>query len=464
MLALTSSTAKPMDSSHKSEGDLQIFDRDGQIPLSEEFNTNSVTGGTRRPSVGSLPGAAASQSPEPQLDPKLEAVCRLRYASGGSTAQDEWIEQTFSKRECCQFIASSRDSNKCGCGRLRSAHTVSALAAVNPLNTVHESARHHNIPSPSLQKWSIGRHTITAPTDAYGTLEFQGGPHPFKAQYLRLSFDSEPADIMALFEHVWQMAPPKLIITVHGGITNFDIQPKHECWGGQTCCCCSRRRYQHFESQSQDRQYWNCTLGTFEKEGRLRGQGQSCVLPSHSFPPKGKFAVLNNRHSYFLLVDNGTVGRYGADIILRRRLESYIAEKQKIGGGARSVPVVCVVLEGGTCTVRTVLDYVTKIPRVPVVVCDGSGRASDLLAFAHQYIQEDGNLPEANAQCLVLDILACVRQKHMITVFRLGENQKHDVDYAILTALLKGHNLSPAEQLSLALAWNRVDIARSDIL
>jgi hypothetical protein len=27
---------------------------------------------------------------------------------------------------------------------------------------------------------------------------------------------------------------------------------------------------------------------------------------------------------------------------------------------------------------------------VPVVICDGSGRASDLLAFAHQYIQEDG--------------------------------------------------------------------------
>lgn len=50
-----------------------------------------------------------------------------------------------------------------------------------------------------------------------------------------------------------------------------------------------------------------------------------------------------------------------------------------------------------------------------------------------------------------------------ITVFRLGETQKQDVDYAILTALLKGHNLSPAEQLGLALAWNRVDIARSDI-
>lgn len=37
------------------------------------------------------------------------------------------------------------------------------------------------------------------------------------------------------------------------------------------------------------------------------------------------------------------------------------------------------------------------------------------------------------------------------------------MDYAILTALLKGQNLSAPEQLLLALAWNRVDIARSDI-
>lgn len=50
-----------------------------------------------------------------------------------------------------------------------------------------------------------------------------------------------------------------------------------------------------------------------------------------------------------------------------------------------------------------------------------------------------------------------------ITIFRLGEDQKQDVDHAILTALLKEQNLSPADQLALALAWNRVDIARSDI-
>lgn len=34
------------------------------------------------------------------------------------------------------------------------------------------------------------------------------------------------------------------------------------------------------------------------------------------------------------------------------------------------------------------------------------------------------------------------------------------MDHAILTAVLKGHNLSLPEQLSLTLSWNRVDVAR----
>jgi transient receptor potential cation channel subfamily M protein 3 len=53
-------------------------------------------------------------------------------------------------------------------------------------------------------------------------LPHSGGPHPYKAQYLRLSFDSNPADIMTMFDKVWQIPAPKLIITVHGGVTNFE--------------------------------------------------------------------------------------------------------------------------------------------------------------------------------------------------------------------------------------------------
>lgn len=51
-----------------------------------------------------------------------------------------------------------------------------------------------------------------------------------------------------------------------------------------------------------------------------------------------------------------------------------------------STPVVCLVIEGGTNTIRAVLEYVTDTPPVPVVVCDGSGRAADLIAFVHKWV------------------------------------------------------------------------------
>ncbi|GCB80040.1 hypothetical protein scyTo_0018001, partial [Scyliorhinus torazame] len=50
-----------------------------------------------------------------------------------------------------------------------------------------------------------------------------------------------------------------------------------------------------------------------------------------------------------------------------------------------------------------------------------------------------------------------------ITVFRMGSEGQQDIDLAILTALLKGTNASAPDQLSLAMAWNRVDIARNQI-
>ncbi|KAH7727830.1 Protein GON-2 e [Aphelenchoides avenae] len=406
----------------------------------------------------------------------------------------------LSKRECAVFIASSKDPNKYDWLHPNLLMTCFA-AAYNPLSNRGPDGRK----AEASQRWTISRHTVVLPTDAYGTVEFQGGPHPFKAQYLRTNFDTDPADIMCLFDNVWELPKPTLIITVHGGITNFDLQPKLArvfrkgllkaarttgAWiitSGMNAgvvrhvAAALEGAISTSKARSKIVSIGIAPWGLLKKREDFLGQDKIVSYHPHSFSPKGRFAVLNNRHSYFLLVDNGTVGRYGADIILRRRLESYIAEKRKIGGCAKSVPVVCVILEGGTCTVRTILDYVTNIPRVPVVICDGSGRASDLIAFAHQWVGEDGNLPEGvrlqllnlvqnvfqydtqSAQCLIQDILACVRQKHLVTVFRLGENAKQDVDYAILTALLKGQNLSAPEQLLLALAWNRVDIARSDI-
>ena len=90
--------------------------------------------------------------------------------------------------------------------------------------------------------------------------------------------------------------------------------------------------------------------------------------------PRSKFQVLNNRHAYFLLADNGTVcmlpnirsvfclsswniiysntGRYGAELALRRKLEKYISSQKIPGRSGSSIPVVCLVIEGGMNSIR----------------------------------------------------------------------------------------------------------------
>ncbi|NXG45761.1 TRPM6 protein, partial [Psilopogon haemacephalus] len=51
-----------------------------------------------------------------------------------------------------------------------------------------------------------------------------------------------------------------------------------------------------------------------------------------------------------------------------------------------------------------------------------------------------------------------------ITIFDAESEDQQDIDLAILTALLKGTNMSASDQLDLALAWNQLDIAKKHIL
>ncbi|KAK0422426.1 hypothetical protein QR680_007566 [Steinernema hermaphroditum] len=406
-----------------------------------------------------------------------------------------WIEQVFQKRECIKFVP-EENTDRCGCGRPNAAHSQAALSRFTT-SMIKTGADEH--------RWSIREHTLASRTDAFGTIEFQGGTHAHKAQYVRLGYDSAPEDIMYLMEKVWNLERPRLVITVHGGMNNFEVQDR-----------LGRLFREGLLKAAQTTGAWIITSGVdsgvvrhvaqaLDEAGisaRMRSKivtigiapwglvkrrerfiGKDIVVPydHHSFSSRNRYAILNDRHSYFLLVDNGTVGRYGADIILRKRFEDYIAQKESLSCLARRVPIVCAVLEGGTCTIKAILQYLSSDPPVPVIVCDGSGRASDLLSFADKCVRTHGSLTdEVRAELLSLignlfrysvepaeqildDILKCIEFKDLLTVYRLGEEKDKDVDHAILSALLRGQNLTPIDQLSLTLAWNRVDIARSDI-
>ncbi|XP_026952479.1 transient receptor potential cation channel subfamily M member 7 isoform X4 [Orcinus orca] len=426
-------------------------------------------------------------------------------------SQKSWIESTLTKRECVYIIPSSKDPHRClpgcqicqqlvrcFCGRLVKQHACFTASLAMKYSDV-KLGDHFN---QTLEEWSVEKHTEQSPTDAYGVINFQGGSHSYRAKYVRLSYDTKPEVILQLLLKEWQMELPKLVISVHGGMQKFELHPRIKqllgkglikaavttgAWiltGGVNTGVAKHVGDALKEHTSRSSRKI-CTIGIAPWgviENRNDLVGRDVVAPYQTLlNPLSKLNVLNNLHSHFILVDDGTVGKYGAEVRLRRELEKTINQQRIHARIGQGVPVVALIFEGGPNVILTVLEYLQESPPVPVVVCEGTGRAADLLAYIHKQTEEGGNLHDAaepdiistikktfnfgqsEAVHLFQTLMECMKRKELITVFHIGSEEHQDIDVAILTALLKGTNASAFDQLILTLAWDRVDIAKNHV-
>ncbi|KAM6388675.1 transient receptor potential cation channel subfamily M member 7 [Pluvialis apricaria] len=426
-------------------------------------------------------------------------------------SQKSWIENTFTKRECVYIIPSSKDPHRClpgcqicqqlvrcCCGRLVRQHACFTASLAMKYSDVKLGENYNQ----EIEEWSVEKHTEQTSTDAYGVINFQGGSHSYRAKYLRLSYDTKPEAILQLMLKEWQMELPKLVISVHGGMQKFELHPRIKqllgkglikaavttgAWiitGGVNTGVAKHVGDALREHASRSSRKI-CTIGIAPWgviENRNDLVGRDVVAPYQTLlNPLSKLNVLNNLHSHFILVDDGTVGKYGAEVKLRRELEKTINLQRIHARIGQGVPVVALVFEGGPNVILTVLDFLQESPPVPVVVCEGTGRAADILAYVHKQTEEGGNVPEgaepeiistikktfnfgqSEAVHLFQTLLECMKKKELITVFHIGSDEHQDIDVAILTALLKGTNASAFDQLVLTLAWDRVDIAKNHV-
>ncbi|KAM9423415.1 transient receptor potential cation channel subfamily M member 7 isoform 3-T3 [Salvelinus alpinus] len=430
-------------------------------------------------------------------------------------SQKSWIESTFTKRECVHILPVSKDPHRClpgcqicqqlvrcCCGRLVRQHAGFTASLAMKYSDVNLGGGAEGGVQPELEEWAVDKHTQESPTDAYGIVNFQGGSHSYRAKYVRLSHDSRPESILRLMLNEWQMELPKILISVHGGIQNFDLHPRIKqvvgkglikaavttgAWiltGGVNTGVAKHvgdALKEHCSRSSRK----ICTIGVAPWgviENRNDLIGRDVVAPYQTLlNPLSKLNVLNNLHSHFLLVDDGTVGKYGAEVELRRELEKHIKLQRIHARIGQGVPVVALIFEGGPNVILTVLEYLQDTPPVPVVVCEGTGRAADILAYVHKQTEEGGGLPDgveteiiatikktfnfshSDAMHLFQTLMECMKSKELITVFHIGSEDHQDIDVAILRALLKGTNESAFDQLVLTLAWDRVDIAKNHV-
>uniref|UniRef100_A0A8C0FR01 non-specific serine/threonine protein kinase n=1 Tax=Bubo bubo TaxID=30461 RepID=A0A8C0FR01_BUBBB len=417
-----------------------------------------------------------------------------------------WIEEVFSKRECAHIIPSSKDPHRCPagcqvcqnlirccCGRLIGDHP-----GVDCSWPVYQSA-----PQKDSGEWSVQKHTKMSPTDAFGTINFQDGDHTYHAKYIRLSYDSNLDQLLHLMVKEWQMELPKLVISVHGGIQNFKLPSKvkqvfskglvkaAETTGAWIITeginsGVSRHVGDALKGRASPHLRKICAVGIppwgiIENQRDLIGKDVVCLYQTLG-NPLSKLSTLNSMHSHFLMADDGTVGKYGNEMVLRRNLEKYISLQKIHTRMGQGVPVVGLVVEGDPNVILMVWEYVRASPAVPVVVYEGTGRAADILAFTHKHTGDTGELrPQVKEEVLVMIqntfslgqkqsshlfhvLMECMEHRESITIFDAESEDQQDIDLAILTALLKGTSMPASDQLDLALAWNQLDIAKKHIL
>ncbi|XP_064021101.1 transient receptor potential cation channel subfamily M member 2 isoform X5 [Pogoniulus pusillus] len=442
----------------------------------------------------------------PNLQQSSSSVSRSRrkaHFPGGSNEKENlisWIPENIRKKECTYFVESSQTSDSgrvvCECGYLREQHLEDASKPPIFLG----------------KEWDASRHIQEMPTDAFGDIHFTGLGQKM-GKYVRVSSDTPPRVIFHLMTQHWGLDPPNLLISVTGGAKNFIMKPRLKnifrqglvkvaqttgAWiitGGSHAGVMKQvgEAVRDFMLSCGHKDSEIVTIG-IATWGTVYNR-DSLICPMGGFPAEyvldeenqGSLSCLDSNHSHFILVDDGTHGRYGVEIPLRTRLEKFISEQTKVKGGvAIKIPIVCVVLEGGPGTLDTIYNAITN--GTPCVIVEGSGRVADVIAqvaslpvpkitialiqkklsvYFHDTYEHftEGKLVEWTKK--IQDI---VRNRQLLTIFREGKYGQQDVDVAILQALLKASQNQDHfgrenwdHQLKLAVAWNRVDIARSEI-
>uniref|UniRef100_A0A8C6QL25 non-specific serine/threonine protein kinase n=1 Tax=Nannospalax galili TaxID=1026970 RepID=A0A8C6QL25_NANGA len=414
-----------------------------------------------------------------------------------------WIEGVFCKRECNKFIPNSKDPHRCtpGCQVCQNLVRCYCGRLIQEHRGVDSTWSFSSAGGNADEQWSVEKHTVKSPTDTFGTINFQDGEHIYHSKYIRTSCDTKSDHLLHLMLKEWNMELPKLVISVHGGLQNFKMPSKLKETFSQGLVKAAETTgawiiteginsgvSKHVgdalkaHSSKSLRKIWTVGIppwGVIENQRELVGKDVVCMYQTLGHP-LSKLTTLNCMHSHFILCDDGTVGKYGNEMKLRRKLEKHLSLQKIHSSSRQGVPVVGLVVEGGPNVILSVCETVRN--KEPVVVCEGTGRAADLLAFTYKHLADEGMLrPQVKEEiiCVIQNmfnfslrqskhlfqiLMECMVHRDSMTIFDADSEEQQDLDLAILTALLKGTSLSISEQLNLAMAWDRMDIAKKHIL
>ncbi|XP_076769992.1 transient receptor potential cation channel subfamily M member 5 isoform X2 [Arvicanthis niloticus] len=200
---------------------------------------------------------------------------------------------------------------------------------------------------------------------------------------------------------------------------------------------------------------------------------------------QGPLCPLDSNLSHFILVEPGALGSGNDGLAeLQLSLEKHISQQRTGYGGTSSIqiPVLCLLVNGDPSTLERISRAVEQA--APWLILAGSGGIADILAalvsqphLLVPQVAEKQFREKFPSECFSWEAIVhwtellqnIAAHPHLLTVYDFEQEGSEDLDTVILKALVKACKSHSQEaqdyldELKLAVAWDRVDIAKSEI-
>ncbi|XP_062919303.1 transient receptor potential cation channel subfamily M member 5 [Mobula hypostoma] len=337
-----------------------------------------------------------------------------------------------------------------------------------------------------------------------GEIEFFGFGKKY-GKFVQVSCNASPGVIFDLLTRKWNVPVPNLVVSIVGGEDNVLLKPwlrdairkglvkaaqSTGAWiitsglrAGITKLIGEAVRDHALASTSTKIKVFAIgisPLGTIsDREALNNVKKHRPAVYTVDETARGPLYPLDNNHSHFILVDdkipNGTTE-------LWLKLLKHISEQRTgyAGTGSIEIPVLCVLIHGHPEMLQKLHQGVEN--SVPWLILAGSGGIADVIAslmhgsVAPEIVEEQlqEKFPrEIFTKEKILEwtklIQNIMAKQHILTIHNSEQECSEELDTIILKALVKACKSQTNEaqeyldELKLAVAWNRVDIAKSDI-
>ncbi|XP_030650049.1 transient receptor potential cation channel subfamily M member 5 [Chanos chanos] len=404
--------------------------------------------------------------------------------------QDTPLEVVKQRRRCpqCgeQVDGTQEHSTLLGC-RCYSKMDASGRRGVSGMTAAEGQDKPH---------WTVGR---------VGDIDFIGAGRT-RGKFARVQSSTDPVQIYKLLTEQWGLAPPHLVVALAGGDELAQMKPwlrdtvrKGLVKAAQSTgawILTSGLRFgivKHLGQAVQDH-----SLASTSSKVRVVAIGiapwnmihnrdllltakpdQPATYPTEDLP-HGTVYSLDCNHSHFILVEEDP-HRPGATGEMRVKLLKHISlQRTGYGGpGSFEIPVLCLLVHGEPRILQRMFKNIQN--STPWLILAGSGGVADILVtlinrgcWSAEMVQEllldtfPSGLHSTDITTWVKLIQKILDHGHLLTVHD-PEQETSELDTVILKALVKACKSQSQEaqdfldELKLAVAWNRVDIAKSEI-